>query len=210
MSNEFPKVTHSEDIDIRGKLLLQQKLSPFRFTFTGEIEYGIDFFAEMPWKGQMMGNLFAGQLKSHERKNINNNNTISQYIEYKNWNYWHLLPLPFYLFVTDNSNERVYWINVHQIDIEIKCGQDGTTVSIPIKSDLSIKESLVEFIKDIFKELKKIRTNISKFIKIADKISTNISYQCPLCGHILMIGLEIRGGTPSERKCCGRKMIKIT
>lgn len=211
MSNKYPKAFPSEDIDIEGTLLLQQKLRPFRFTFTGQWEYGIDFFAEIPWGGQMMGNLFAGQLKSHERKSINKDNTVSQYVEYKNWNYWQLLPLPFYLLVTDNSTKRVYWINVHQINIEIKDGQDGTTIIIPIENELSIKESLVEFIKDILKELKKIRTKISSFITITDKILTNISYLCPKCGHRLLIGLEIRMGTPSKRKCsrCGTEMKKV-
>lgn len=114
----------------------------------------------------MMANLFKGQLKSHTNVKINKNNTISQYIYYKNWYNWQRQPTPFFLFVADISNKNVYWLNVKTTNINYKKDQEGSTVHIPVNNELSNEVSLNNLISNVIIELERDEEEYLKLVKI--------------------------------------------
>ena len=121
MKENYPERINTHIIDDNGQLILKSILpSEWFVQFQQSREYGTDLEVEIPIEKLMKANLFKGQLKSHTSVKINKDDTISQFIYYKNWNYWQRQPTPFFLFVADLSNKKVYWLNVKTANIEYK------------------------------------------------------------------------------------------
>lgn len=167
MNDDFPKRNKSHITDENGQNLLRSLLPAEWFAiFSQGREYGNDLEVEIPVGGEMKANIFKGQLKTHELLKINQNNTISQYIKYTNWNNWQRQPTPFFLFVADLNGNKVYWLNIKTAEIEFKVGQEGTTIHIPIYNDLSNELSLNHLISGVIIELERDEKEYLELIEI--------------------------------------------
>lgn len=167
MSERFPIRNDRHIIDEQGQSLLRSKLpEDWLINFTNSREYGVDFEVEIPFQGEMRANIFKGQLKSHSEVSINSDSTISQYIKYSSWNYWQRNPTPFFLFVADISNENVYWLNVKTLEIEYRERQEGITIRIPVRNEISSTESLNDLISDIIIELERDEEELIQSIRL--------------------------------------------
>jgi len=122
------------------------------------LDYGYDLEIEFPIKH---GNVnFKAKIFGHNIIKINQDNTISQYIETHYWKYWKGYDSPFFLFVIDVLNEKIYWVNIKTLK-PYKTMKKGVILRIPIENIISNDQQIQKII-----NLKKIINLILKELKI--------------------------------------------
>lgn len=152
MSDLYPKdPKYRHRIDEMGRAFFKVKMPlEWQIKFNSETEYGTDFETEISFKEEMQGISFKGQLKTHKRPiRINKDNTISEYIYYKNWNRW-IKKKFFLLVVVDITQEKIYWINIRDYKIMYR-NKEGESINIPITNEKAKKDTFNQLIYEIFK-----------------------------------------------------------
>lgn len=109
---ELPNRPIQHIVDTNGTALLTYLLpNDYIFRTIGERDYGIDGLIELAFGGYATGKFISVQLKSSQNFLWNQNNTVSISIPKRTCNYWLNNPMPVFLFISDLSLNKVFYVD---------------------------------------------------------------------------------------------------